>query len=148
MPRPSDRGLGYLGYLAAWLGAAAVAVTVGLVAVTGVGASVRDRGPLAAESGPSASGGVSPDPAAKRREDVFKGDYGTVTVACQGALAFGVRAEPAAGWRTVLLDTEPDDDVEAVLASGRRSIEIEFYCNAGRPTISDLEDQTVVQDDD
>ncbi|WP_134767613.1 hypothetical protein [Nocardioides sp. 1609] len=144
MARPSARALGYV---AAWLGAAAVAVTVGLVAVSSVGASVRDRGPLTAASDPTLETSATPDPAAERREDVFDGDYGSVTVACQGALAFGIRADPAAGWTTVLLDTEADDDIEAVFSSGPRSIEIEFYCDGGRPTVSDFEDQTLSDDD-
>ena len=40
-PRPR-----LLGYVAVWVLAATAAVTVGVLAVSSVGASVRDRGPL------------------------------------------------------------------------------------------------------
>ncbi|WP_137292675.1 hypothetical protein [Nocardioides dongxiaopingii] len=146
MARPSVRTLGYL---AGWLGAAALAVAVGLFAVTGVGASVRDRGPLNGQqrafeaAGLGTPGAVTPDPAAERREQVFDDDFGSITVACRGAVAYGVEAAPAPGWTTIGFEPGPDDDVDAVFSSGARSIELEVYCNGGRPTLSDREDQTL-----
>jgi hypothetical protein len=138
-----------LGYLLAWLAAAAVAVTVGVVAVSSVGASVRDRGPLGNDvPAPEASeGGSTPDPDAavvgRTVEDVF----GTFEVECRGAVAYGLAADPATGWRVVSYEQGPDDDVDAVFASGDRSVEVEVYCNQGRPVIGDREEKTLPDDD-
>lgn len=151
MPRPSSRALGYV---AAWFAAAAVAVAVGLVAVTSVGASVRDRGPLTGETQALRDVGidgdltVTPDPSAQRVSREFAGAYGVFTVTCQGATALGDAARPAEGWRAVSYETGPDDDVDAVFAAGDRSIELEVFCNAGRPTLADVEDKTLPEDDD
>jgi hypothetical protein len=141
------------GYVAAWLVAATLAVTVGLVAVTGVGASVRDRGPLTGEAQAvrearlDDEGAIVPDPAAARATDTVRGEFGAFAVACQGAVAFGDGATAAPGWRVVSYEPGPDDDVDAVFASGSRSIEVEVYCNAGRPTVSEREDKTLPSDD-
>ncbi|MEO9325337.1 hypothetical protein ABFT23_17730 [Nocardioides sp. C4-1] len=140
-------------YLAAWLAAAVAAVGVGLLAVTGVGASVRDRGPITGqeqyvqEALEDAEGRAEADPAADRVTETFDGDFGSVVVTCQGAVAFGDAARAAPGWRRVSLERGPDDDIDAVFASGTRSIEIEVYCNAGRPRIGDLEDKTLGEED-
>ena len=151
MTRPTPRTLGYL---AAWVAAAAVAVTVGLVAVTGVGASVRDRGPLTGnaqdvrEALDDAEGVASPDPRAARVSDTFEGEYGAVDITCQGAVALGDDATPAAGWTVVSFEEGPDDDIDAVFSSGSRSIELEVYCNAGKPRLADVEDKTLTESDD
>lgn len=150
MTRPTRRALGYL---AAWVAAATVAVAVGLVAVTSVGASVRDRGPLTGQAQQvrealvDAEGVATPDPAAGRTSDSFVGDYGSFDVTCQGAVALGDGATAASGWRVVSYEQGPDDDVDAVFASGTRSVELEVFCDAGRPTISDREDKTLPEDD-
>ncbi len=34
----------------------------------------------------------------------------------------------------------PDDDVDAVFSQGRRSIELEVFCNQGRPTLAEQEE--------
>jgi hypothetical protein len=149
MSRPSVRTLGYL---VAWVAAAVVAVTIGLVAVTGVGASVRDRGPLTGqaqqvrEALADAEGVATADPGAARTSETFDGDFGSFEVTCQGAVAFGDGADGAAGWRVVSYEQGPDDDVDAVFASGSRSVELEVFCDAGRPTISDREDKTLPED--
>ncbi|WP_139983892.1 hypothetical protein [Nocardioides litoris] len=150
MARPFPRALGYV---VAWVVAAAAAVTVGLVAVTGVGASVRDRGPLTGgaqavrDARTDGEGDLVADPGAAAVEDTVTGDYGSFTVTCQGAVATAVRPEPAAGWRVVSYEAGPDDDVDAVLAAGARSVEVEVFCNGGRPTVSDLEEKTLDADD-
>lgn len=147
--RPSPR---VLGYVAAWVGAAVVAVAVGLLAVTSLGASVRDRGQLTTEAVQAAQddteGVAVADPDATRRTDTFDGDFGSFEVACQGAVAFGVAAVPASGWRTVSFEEGPDDDVDAVFSSGVRSVELEVFCNGGTPEISDREVKTLPEQDD
>jgi hypothetical protein len=139
-----------LGYAAAWLLAGALAITVGVMAVQGAGAGVRDRGWLgSAGAGP---GDVAltptPDPTAERVERAIEGEYGGFVVACRGSVAYGAEARPdaAAGWRIVSFERGPDDDVDAVFASGPRSVEIEVFCNRGRPTVSDLEEHVLAQD--
>ncbi len=150
MTRPTPRTLGYL---AAWVGAAVAAVAVGLFAVTGVGASVRDRGPITGDAPAvrdalaNREGNAVPDPKATRNAKTFDGDYGSFDAACQGAVAFGEAARPASGWTIVGYEQGPDDDVDAVFASGDRSIELEVYCNGGVPTLSDVEDKTLPDDD-
>ena len=131
--------------------AAALAVTVGVVAVTTVGASLRGRGPLgdevARDTGATGQDTrpVEVDPDAERVTRTIVEEFGEFDVACQGLYALGLDARPdeAAGWRVVSYETEPDDDVDAVFAHRDRSIEIEVYCNRGVPTIGDLERNTL-----
>lgn len=138
-----------IGYAAAWLVAAVVAVSVGVLAVTSVGASVRDRGPLGNEIQrvESQEGTASPLPGAKRVKRAVTEEFGTFEVECRGAVAYGLSTTTNPGWRTVSYEPGPDDDVDAVFSSGSDSIEIEVYCNQGRPTISDLERKTLSDDD-
>ncbi|MDF1606295.1 hypothetical protein [Nocardioides sp. YIM 152315] len=138
-----------LGYVLAWLVAAAVSVTVGVFAVSSVGASVRDRGPLGNDVPvpEQAEGPRSPDPDAAVVGRTIEDEFGTFEVECRGAVAYGLAATPSAGWRVVSYEQGPDDDVDAVFASGDRSIEIEVYCNQGRPVIGDREEKTLPDDD-
>ena len=53
---------------------------------------------------------------------------------------------PAAGWRVISFERGPDDDVDAVFASGRRSVELEVFCNRGEPTLAELETKTLQRD--
>ena len=135
-----------------WLAAAALAVTIGVVAVTTVGASLRDRGPLGGEVAVDGAGqdqqGSQPvevDPGAERIERTIRDEFGEFDVACQGLYAIGLDARPdeAAGWRVVSYEDELDDDIDAVFANRGRSIEIEVYCNRGEPTVGDLERNTL-----
>lgn len=135
-----------LRYALAWVLAATVAVGVGVLAVTSAGAGVRDRGPLGAgipldelDTTPSA------DPQATRVSTDVEDEYGVFAVECRGAVAYGVAARPdtAAGWRVVSYERGPDDDVDAVFANGPRSIEVEVFCNRGRPTVSDREEHVL-----
>lgn len=137
------------GYVLAWLVAAAVAVTVGVVAVSTVGASVRDRGPLGnvVPDDEETVTSRAPDPAAPRVRRTVEDEFGAFEVQCRGVLAYGLEARPADGWRVVSYEEGPDDDVDAVFASGERTIEIEVYCNQGRPTIGDREVKTLPDDD-
>lgn len=144
-----------MAWILAWVAAATVLVTVGVVTVNSVGASIRGRGPLGNEVIRNAEldeGSVraSEIPSGQPRvlEEITR-EFGTFVVACEGVYAFGVEARPdaAAGWRTVSFEPGPDDDVDAVFSNGANSIEIEVFCNRGRPTVSDLEYNTLPDDD-
>lgn len=138
----------WIGYVVAWLAAAAVAVTVGVLAVSSVGASVRDRGPLGNEVQrvEAAEGSATPQPGAERVRRTVEDEFGTFEVECRGAVAYGLSTDTAPGWRTVSFEPGPDDDVDAVFARHGDSIEVEVYCNQGRPTLSDLERKTLPGD--
>lgn len=136
-------------YAAAWLVAAAVAVAVGIFAVTSAGAGIRDRGPLGTGlPAVEADATYTPDPEAKRVRTEVEDVYGTFVVECRGSVAYGVDARPdtAAGWRVVSYEPGPDDDVDAVFANGPRSIEVEIFCNRGEPTVSDREEHVLDED--
>jgi hypothetical protein len=134
-----------LGLVAVWIAVAAVAVTVGVVTVTRVGASLSDRGPLGNEDARNdlREGRATPDPDQALVERTFAEEFGEIDVACQGAFAVGLEVRPAAGWRTVSFETGPDDDVDAVFAREERSMEVEVFCNRGEPTISEVEQNTL-----
>lgn len=138
------------GWIVGWVAAAAVAVTIGVLAVTSVGASVRDRGPLGNEFQrvEGIEGSATPEPGASRERRTIAEEFGSFTVECRGAVAYGIGVETLPGWRTVSYEPGPDDDVDAVFANRKASIEIEVYCNRGQPTISDLERKTLPDDDD
>lgn len=122
-----------------------MAIAVGVVAVTQVGDTLRDRGPIGtvADRGSLDGGPGTPDPSASVVQETFAEEFGEIDVSCQGAFASGVDARPAAGWRTVSFETEPDEDIDAVFAMGERSIEIEVFCNRGQPTVSEIEQNTL-----
>lgn len=128
-----------------WLLAAAASVTVGVVVVDQLGASNRDRGPIGdnelIRQAQLAGESASPDPSAEvvRREIVE--EPGTFVVECRGVYVEGIDAVPdtAAGWSVISFERGPDDDVEAVFANDRRSIEIEVFCNRGQPTVAEVE---------
>jgi hypothetical protein len=143
-----------VGYAVAWVVAAVLAVTVGVLAVNGLGASIRDRGPTVndavreAQLNEEREGGATPNPDDTRSRKDIRDEFGVFVVECQGPIATGVRTEPAAGWRTVSYETGPDDDVDAVFARAAESIELEVFCNRGVPTIADLERKTLPDDDE
>lgn len=136
---------GSLRYAVWWLAAAAVAIAVGVLGVTWTVRSVATRGPIgdheAIRNAEVTEGTPRPDPGRPLVEDTFTGDFGAVDIGCRGPYAYGVAARPdtAAGWRTVVFERGPDDDVDAVFDSASESIELEVFCNRGRPTLSDLE---------
>ncbi|MFN8193258.1 MAG: hypothetical protein U0R80_03150 [Nocardioidaceae bacterium] len=135
----------------AWLVAAATAVAVGIVAVSSVGASVRDRGPLGTRT-PSAAeqdeGRMVVDPGATRVRRSIDDEFGRFDVECRGVVAFGITTSTRDGWRTVSFEPGPDDDVDAVFSKRGRSIELEVYCNRGEPTIGDREVKSLPADGD
>lgn len=130
-----------LGLVAVWIAVAAVAVTIGVLAVTRVGATLSDRGPIGDVGDRSSlqAGRGTPDPDASVIQRTFAEEFGEIDVSCQGAYASGIDARPAAGWRTVSFETEADEDIDGVFAKGDRSIEIEVFCNRGEPTVSEVE---------
>jgi len=135
-----------LRYAAAWVVAAALAVTVGVLAVTSAGAGVRDRGQLGTALPPtSVAGTPSAAPDAQRVRSELDDEFGALVVECRGTVAYGVEARPdaATGWEVISFETEPDDDIDAVFAQGPRSIEVEVFCNRGRPTVSDREEHVL-----
>lgn len=143
-----------LGFAVAWVVAAVIAVTVGVTAVSGLGDQLRDRGPIGNQELIQDSGlntrTPKLDPDEPQIEKTFTGDFGEFDVACQGKFALGVQARPdkAAGWRTISYEPGPDDDIDAVFSNGRRSQELEIYCNLGRPVLSELENNTIPDEDD
>lgn len=65
---------------------------------------------------------------------------------CQ-PLGVGVGPDEDAGWRVVSWEKGPDDDVDAVFSDGRNSVDLEVFCNRGRPTLAELERNTLGEDD-
>jgi hypothetical protein len=133
-----------------WAVVTVLAVAVGLVAVSTVGAQVRDRGPLGHEVIRSSQleGTASPrpeDPSVRR--DV-SGEWGVFVVSCRGVVAYGEDARPdtAGGWEVVSFEPGPDDDVDAVFRNGQRSIDLEVFCNRGEPTVAEQEVHTLPED--
>lgn len=139
------------GFAVAWVVAAVVAVTVGVVAVSSVGERIRDRGPLGSNqlvrSAGLETGPVTVDPDEPLVEETFADDFGEFDVACRGKFALGlaVRPDRSSGWSTISYETGPDDDVDAVFSNGERSQELEVYCNLGHPVL-ELEDNTLPDD--
>ncbi len=139
-----------IGYALAWLLATTLAVAVGVSAVSTVGAQVRGRGPLGNEviRTSQLEGTASPDPDAASVQRTIEGEWGAFVVRCQGPVAFGEEARPdrAVGWRVVSYERGPDDDVDAVFSNGRRSFDLEVFCNRGKPTVAEIEENTLPDD--
>ena len=137
--------------VALWAATTAVAVLVGVFAVSTVGATIRDRGPVGEEvlrggAAVEPSGVPSPDGPAVR--DEVAGEWGAFVTECRDTWAYGVAARPdrAAGWRVVSWEKGPDDDVDAVFSNGRSSVDLEVFCNRGRPTLAEVERNTLGDD--
>jgi len=143
VPQPPNRRAA--AWLLGWVLAAAASVAVGVVVVDQLGASNRDRGPIGdnelIRQAQLAEGSVTPDPDAEVVRRSIDEEFGSFVVECRGAYASGVEVLPdqAAGWRVVSFERGPDDDVDAVFAQERRSIEIEVFCNRGVPTLAEIE---------
>lgn len=134
-------------YAAGWLVAVVLAVSVGVATVTAVGASVRGRGPVGQEV-PKDATTAPPTAGPNLVEETISGEFGGFRVGCDGVYAVGVEALPdeAAGWRVVSFEPGPDDDVDAVFARGGRSIELEVFCNQGRPTLAEQEEHALADE--
>lgn len=143
------RGLLYLGL---WLVAVVAATGIALAAVGAVGDAARGRGPLGAEIGPLQDADPSPgetDLEERTQARRITGDYGVFLVSCQGPFAVGEGVEPATdrGWRVLSYEPGPDDDVDAVFTRTGSSIEVEVFCNQGRPTVGDIERARFLDED-
>jgi hypothetical protein len=133
-----------VGFAVGWLVATCVAVVIGLAVVTTLGGSLHGRGPLgdgsAAEqppAGPPAASDLASASPGERR--TFDGGYGRLAVGCQGPYATILERQAAPGWRVLSVELGPDDDVEAVFGTSRRTVELEVFCDAGRPALAELE---------
>ncbi|HQR27016.1 MAG TPA: hypothetical protein PLP61_08265 [Nocardioides sp.] len=133
-----------VGYAALWALAVGLAIAVGLVAVSTVGAGIRGRGPLGTTVGldePNPTPRIDPDAPVRTRE--VSDFWGSFRVRCQDGFATGVRAAAAPGWKVVSYEEGPDDDVDAVFSRAARSVDLEVFCNRGEPTVGDLEINTL-----
>ena len=109
-----------------------------------VGHAARGSGPLGqAVAGQGSSTGSEPpgagDLGAVRR--VIDQDFGKFEVGCTGPVARGLSATAAADtpWRVVRFEPGPDDDVEAEFRSRDEVVDLEVFCNRGRPTVAELD---------
>ena len=128
-----------------------VAVLAGVFAVSTVGATIRDRGPVGDEvardvSVPSAS---VPEPEGPGVSEEISGSGGrsSSSAATPGRTAQRASAPtrtPAGA--SSALEKGPDDDVDAVFSDGRNSVDLEVFCNRGRPTLAELERNTLGED--
>ena len=134
-----------------WAATTVVAVLVGVFAVSTVGATIRDRGPVGDEVARdvSAQSSTVPDPEGPAVADEIAGEWGAFLVECRDTWAYGVGVRPdrAAGWRVVSWEKGPDDDVDAVFSDGRNSVDLEVFCNRGPPPLAELERNTLGDED-
>jgi hypothetical protein len=149
MPGSSDRRR-RVGYTAVWVVVAVLAIAVGVLAVEVAGAGLRDRGRVGSSDlvGRADPSNLTPDPADPTYADTIVGEYGEFDVECQGVVISGSQPRPAPGWRTVTFERGPDDDVDATFESAESIIEIEIYCNNGRPAVAEEELGTRPEVDD
>ena len=150
MTTPSDTKGRRVRYAVLWVAAAVLSVAVGILAVEVAGAGLRDRGPVGSSElvGRADPSNLTPDPEDHTFADTIVGTYGEFDVECQGVVIRGFEPRPAAGWRTVTFETGPDDDVDATFESAESIIEVEIYCNGGRPTVAEEELGTRPEVDD
>ena len=137
-------------YVGLWAATTAVAVLVGVLAVSTVGATIRDRGPVGAEvvSDTDATRTSVPSPQGPRVREAITGEWGAFDVECRDTWAYGVGVRPDDGDGEGEVDGEegPDDDVDAVFSDGQNSVDLEVFCNRGRPTLAELERNTLGDD--
>lgn len=147
--------------IVAWCAAAAVAVAIGVLTVSLLASSMKDRGPIGTAVGetvgvgattpsPGTSSPTTPSPGTSSSPatagQVFSGEYGEFEVACDGVWASTVAVRPASGWREVSRETGPDDDVDAVFSDGVQEVEVTVFCNRGVPTLDEVEFDTLGSD--
>ena len=133
-----------------WAVVTTVAVLAGVLAISTVGATIRDRGPVGDDVARDTSVQATdvPSPEGPKGRDEVAGEWGAFVFECRATWAYGVGVRPdeAAGWRIVSWEKGPDDDVDAVFSDGRRSVDLEVFCNRGRPALAELERNTLGED--
>ena len=136
-----------------WSVAVVVAIAIGITAVDLVGASLEGRGPLGSQVDRDADrdneAAAPVDGNAEGIRKTFSGAWGSFEVSCAGVYAVGDRAtaDRAAGWSVFTFERGPDDDVDAIFTDGRRSIELEVFCNGGEPTVAEMERSRLTEED-
>ncbi len=130
--------------LLGWAAALVGFTGLGLFAVGTVGDAARGSGPLGAavirvDAPPPPTVPATPPPGLSEVRDDLIHDFGTFTVACHGPYATGIDAKAASGWQVVRFEPGPDDDVEVVFASAAELVELEAFCNRGRPEVAELD---------
>jgi hypothetical protein len=137
------------GFALGWLVAVSLAVGVGLVVVTTLGDSLRGRGAigdgvastdLIGGQPPSSTDLAEQGPAVRH---AFSGAFGKLVVKCRGPYASVVGATAAGGWTVLSYEAQRDDDVDAVFGRHGETVEVEVFCNEGRPTLAELERNTI-----
>lgn len=130
-----------------WALALVIATSLGLLAVGSVGDAVRGRpvGPEVIDVTTPPPAPETPDPGQREVREELVNDFGTFVVGCRGAFATGVDAEAADGWEVTRVEPGPDDDVEVVFVSETELVEMEAFCNRGRPAIAEL-DRSQIRD--
>ena len=85
----------------------------------------------------------------KRFTKTFSGTWESFEVSCAGVYAVGERATAnrAAGWNVFTYERGPDNDMVEIFTDGRRSIELEIFCNGGEPTVAEMERSRLTEDD-
>ena len=138
---------------ASGLAATAVAVLVGVFAVSTVGATIRDRGPLgnevlrnAAEIEPTA--GPSPTRTPAVRDEVIDEEFGRVRRRVPRHVGVRRRRAPRHGGRLAGRQLREGSRRRRGRGLQRRprSVELEVFCNRGRPTVAELERNTLGDD--
>lgn len=127
-----------------WAAALVLFTGIGLVAVGSVGDAARGSGPLGAavirvDAPVPPTVPATPPPGLAEVRDELVHDFGTFTVGCHGPYAVGIGAKAAPGWQAVRFEPGPDDDVEVVFASDTELVELEAFCNRGRPEVAELD---------
>ncbi|MGQ0843628.1 MAG: hypothetical protein ACT4QF_05795 [Sporichthyaceae bacterium] len=130
--------------LLGWAAALVGFTGLGLVAVGTVGDAARGSGPLGAavirvDAPPPPTVPATPPPGLSVVRGDLTHDFGTFTVSCTGPYAAGESAEAGQGWQVVRFEPGPDDDVEVVFASETELVELEAFCNRGRPEVAELD---------
>ncbi|WP_092596624.1 hypothetical protein [Actinopolyspora xinjiangensis] len=148
MRSPTGRARTALAVLG-WCCAAALAVGVGLAAVSALGRGILDGGPPMtspeqvrrelARPAPSAGGDGSerPDPSGAGSTEVDRTPGGTVTAGCSEDELASLRSwSPAQGFRAGDVRDGPAEEAELTFESEETEVEITVVCDGTRPLVS------------
>ncbi|PRW64227.1 hypothetical protein [Actinopolyspora mortivallis] len=132
-----------------WCCAAAVAVAVGLTAVSALGRGILDGGPPMsspeqvrrelARAGPTTPGD-GPErtgPAGEGSSEVERTPGGTVTAGCSAEERASLRSwSPSQGFRAQDVEDGPADEAELTFESEATEVEITVVCDGDTPLVS------------